>query len=353
VKLAFICDTHFGVRNDSPFFLDNALSFFENQFFPFLKDNNITQVIHLGDFFDRRKYVNFNTLSLVRKRFVDKLQEHNITFHITIGNHDTYFRNTNELNSLRELLTDRYDNIKLYENPTTINFDDFCFGIVPWVTKDNEAEVVDFISKCPCRMIGGHFEINGFQVVMGVKHSHGFTTEIFKRFDRVLSGHFHIKQSQGNIHYLGTQYQLNFSDVYSTKGFHVYDTETDEMDFIENVGNIFHVFNYDDSNQDEVKRIVKFINETNLKNGFIRVTVRSKARQEIFDKFIDALWDKGIQDLSVVEDQIDHKTSGVEFSESEDTMSIIGREIDAIERDVDKGKLKTLIRDLYMESLKI
>ena len=352
MKIALINDTHFGVRNDSPFFLENALSFFENQFFPYLKDNNITNVIHLGDFFDRRKYVNFNTLSSVQKRFIRKFKLENINLHITIGNHDTYYRNTNELNSLRELLSNKYDCITVYEHPTVIKFDDFCFGIIPWVTKENESEITDFLSKCPCRMIGGHFEIAGFEVISGVKHPHGFSSEFFKRFEYVLSGHFHIKQSQSNIYYLGTQYQMSFSDLHSTKGFHVYDTKKDTLEFIENKNNIFHLFVYDDSNVDEIKRIAKFIKETNLKNGFIRINVRSKSKQEIFDKFIDALWEKGIQDLSITEDVLEKSTS-VEFSDSEDTMSIIGREIDAIERDIDKVKLKTIIKDLYMESLSI
>lgn len=352
MKIAFICDTHFGVRNDSPFFLDNALTFFEKQFFPYLEEHNITNVIHLGDFFDRRKFVNFNTLSSVRKRILNVFDEKKINLHVTIGNHDTYFRNTNELNSLKELVTGRYDTIKIHEKATTLNFDDFCFGIIPWVTKENETEIVDFINNCPCRMIGGHFEIVGFQVIPGVKHQGGFNVSVFNRFDRVLSGHFHIKQSEKNIYYLGTQYQMNFSDVYVKKGFHVYDTVTDEMEFVENTNNIFHIFTYDDSSVDEIKRIAQFIKDTNLKGGFIRVTVRVKNKSEIFDKFIDALWEKGIQDLSVVEDQVE-KTTNVEFTESEDTMSIIGREIDAIERDIDKTKLKTIIRDLYMESLKI
>jgi predicted phosphodiesterase len=352
VKIAFICDTHFGVRNDSPFFLDNALTFFEKQFFPYLEEHNITNVIHLGDFFDRRKFVNFNTLSSVRKRILNVFDEKKINLHVTIGNHDTYFRNTNELNSLKELVTGRYDTIKIHEKATTLNFDYFCFGIIPWVSKENEPEIVDFINNCPCRMIGGHFEIVGFQVIPGVKHQGGFNVSVFNRFDRVLSGHFHIKQSEKNIYYLGTQYQMNFSDVYVKKGFHVYDTVTDEMEFVENTNNIFHIFTYDDSSVDEIKRIAQFIKDTNLKGGFIRVTVRVKNKSEIFDKFIDALWEKGIQDLSVVEDQVE-KTTNVEFTESEDTMSIIGREIDAIERDIDKTKLKTIIRDLYMESLKI
>lgn len=352
MKIAFLCDTHFGVRNDSPFFLENAISFFETVFFPYLKSNGITEVIHLGDFFDRRKFVNFNTLSSVRKRILNRFHNEGINLHITIGNHDTYFKNTNELNSLRELLTDRYSNITIYEDPTTIHFDDFCFGIVPWVTKENESRVVEFLKNCKCRMIGGHFEIIGFEVIAGVKQHEGFTSALFSRFDRVLSGHFHIKQSQGNIHYLGTQYQMNFSDISSKKGFHVYDTNMDIFEFIENENNIFHVFTYDDSNQDEIRKIAMFISERNLKNAFVRLTVRNKTKQNIFDKFIDALWEKGIQDLSVNEDPLD-KTTTVEFNESEDTISIIGREIDAIERDIDKVKLKTLISDLYMESLSI
>ena len=352
MKIAFISDTHFGCRNDSPIFLENSLQFFENQFFPYLKENKVDQVVHMGDFFDRRKYVNFNTLSLVRQRFINAFETENVKLHITIGNHDTYYRNTNNLNSLKELLTERYSNIKIYENPTEIMFDDFNFGIIPWVTKENEGEVVNFLQKCKSRIIGGHFEIVGFQVIPGVKHQNGFSVSMFNRFDKVLSGHFHIKQSEGNIHYLGTQYQMNFSDAYSRKGFHIYDTVSDTFEFIENKNNIFHIFNYDDSSPEEVKKIAKFLSDTNLKNGYIRVTVRNKTKQNIFDKFIDALWEKSIQDLSIIEDIID-KTTSVEFDESEDTISIIGREIDAIQRDFDKVRLKTLVRDVYMESLKI
>jgi hypothetical protein len=352
VKIAFLCDTHFGCRNDSPFFLENALSFFEKQFFPFLEKHNIKNVIHLGDFFDRRKYVNFNTLSAVRKRFINKIVSDEINLHITIGNHDTYFRNTNELNSLNELLNDRFPNIKVYEKPSKINFDDFCFGIIPWVTKENEPEVLDFISKCPCKMIGGHFEIVGFQVIPGIKHQGGFNISVFNRFDKVLSGHFHIKQTEGNIHYLGTQYQMNFSDVYSKKGFHVYDTETDELQFVENESNIFHLFTYDDSSPEELKNMAKFLKNNNLQGGFIRVNVRSKSKQEIFDKFISALWEKGIQDLSLIE-EVFESTSNIEFDETQDTMSIINAEIDSIPKDIDKYKLKNIIKDLYMESLKI
>ena len=94
MKLAIINDTHFGIRNDSPYFLEHSLEYFEKQFFPYLIENNIKTVIHLGDLFDRRKYINFNTLSQVRTRFFNYLKNNNIKLYITIGNHVTIGANT-------------------------------------------------------------------------------------------------------------------------------------------------------------------------------------------------------------------------------------------------------------------
>jgi len=353
VKIAFINDTHFGVRNDSPFFLQHILNYLENTFIPYLVDNKIDTVIHLGDFFDRRKYVNFNTLSSVRKQFIEPLQQHNITMYVTLGNHDTYYRNTNEVNSVKELLS-RYSNFVLLEEPTEVKFDHLCISVIPWITPDNLDSTLRFIKSSSCRVLCGHLEIAGFQVMSGVKHTHGLTAKEFDKFEMVLSGHFHIKQSEGNIFYLGSQYQMNFGDVNSKKGFHVLDTSTMELEFIENENDIFHTFTYDDSNDQGIKNIANFVSKSDLRGGFVRIFVRMKNKQNVFDKFLDALWGKQVQDISIVED-VSSVTSntGVDFDEGEDTMSIINREIDAIQRDIDKLKLKNIIKDLYMESLKI
>ena len=98
MKLCIINDTHFGVRNDSAVFLEHFILFFEEQFFPYCVDNNIDTVLHLGDFFDRRKYINFKVLNQVRKRIIDKFKDNNITLHVVIGNHDTFYKNTNTIN---------------------------------------------------------------------------------------------------------------------------------------------------------------------------------------------------------------------------------------------------------------
>ena len=44
MKIAIINDTHFGVRNDHQGFLDYMFQFFDEQFFPYLVENNIKTV---------------------------------------------------------------------------------------------------------------------------------------------------------------------------------------------------------------------------------------------------------------------------------------------------------------------
>jgi DNA repair exonuclease SbcCD nuclease subunit len=351
MKIAIINDTHFGVRNDSPFFLEQSLNFFENTFFPYLKKHNITNVIHLGDLLDRRKFVNFNTLSQVRKRFFKPLIDNNIKTYITIGNHDTYYKNTNSLNSINELFFNESDVINIVETPTVIDYDGLCVGIVPWVTRDNESECLNFIRKCKCPIIGGHFEISGFQVMNGVVHPVGLNKSIFDRFELVLSGHFHLKQNNGNIHYLGTQYELNFGDMNSPKGFHVLDSKTRDIEFIKNPNKLFHLIKYDDSTEEGIESIVS-VDFNQYKNGFIKVIVVNKTKPFAFDKFIDAIYTLNPQQLTIVEEYTD-KQNNIDIDITEDTMSIINKEIDLLNHVQDKSKLKVLIKDLYMESLTI
>ena len=352
MKIALINDNHICVRNDSPFFLDHILTFLENKFIPYLLENKIDTIIHLGDFFDRRKYVNFNTLSSVRKRFVEVLEQHNIQMHITLGNHDTYYRNTNDVNSIKEIFANN-KNINLIDEPCDLQFDNLCLSVIPWITQENQEKSFQYIKNSSCRVLCGHFEIIGFQVISGIKHTHGISASDLNKFEMVLSGHFHLKQNEKNIYYLGSQYQMNFGDVNWKKGFHVLDTSTMELEFIENEDSIFHTFSYDDSSPENVKLIANFVSKKSIKSSFVRIFVRQKTKQNIFDKFIDALYDRGVQDISIIDETNYTPSENTEFTEGEDTMSIINKEIDNIERDVDKVKLKMIIKDLYMESLTI
>ena len=71
MKVALINDQHFGGKQDSQNFSNYIEVFYREQFFPYLSENNICTVIDLGDTFDRRKFVNFNTLDKVRQFYFD------------------------------------------------------------------------------------------------------------------------------------------------------------------------------------------------------------------------------------------------------------------------------------------
>ena len=99
MKVAIITDQHFGARNDSIHFLDFYEKFYSETFFPEIDKENITKVLILGDTFDRRKYVNFYSLQRAKKMFFDPLAERDIEVHMLVGNHDTYYKNTNDVHS--------------------------------------------------------------------------------------------------------------------------------------------------------------------------------------------------------------------------------------------------------------
>ena len=116
--IAIINDTHFGARNDSPIFLDHFMEFWEKTFFPILEDRGIKRIIHLGDFLDRRKYVNFHTLNQVRTRFLEPLHNMGIEMDITLGNHDVFLKiptdSIPQLNCLHRILTFTFTNLRLF-----------------------------------------------------------------------------------------------------------------------------------------------------------------------------------------------------------------------------------------------
>jgi len=348
MKIAIISDTHFGYKNDSQFFLEESLKFFEEQFFPYVKEHNIKNVIHMGDLLDRRKYVNFLTLNQVHKRFASFFEENDVNLHITIGNHDTYFKNTNQVNSIKELFS-QYTKFNIFEEPGELDFEGLKIGFVPWVTYDNEDDCLDFIQSTAASILVGHFEINGFEVVSGIRHITGIDPLVYNQFDKVLSGHFHIRQSKGNIHYLGSQYQMNFGDVNCKKGFNVLDTETREIEFVENTRKIFHVLKYDDNTDIEVEKLTP----ENIKGCYIKLVVASKKKRKKFDEYVDYILSNEPHEFTLIEDFDNQEEMDDEIDVTQDTLTIIAKEIDNNDLIADKEAMKDLIKELYLESISL
>lgn len=345
-KIAVISDTHFGARNDSPIFLEHFIRFWDEVFFPTLKERGITRVIHMGDFMDRRKFVNFHTLSATRKFFVDKLAANGIHMDLIIGNHDAYYRNTITLNSPNELFGE-HPNITVYDKPSVVDLGGIEVGYVPWIAKNNQQECLDFIKSRPTDILFGHFEVTGCEAVAGVPHQEGMSPSILSAFDAVYSGHFHFKHSRENIHYLGTQYQMTFSDLGQVKGFHIFDTETRKMEFIENPVNMFHQLSYDDSETDYTVFDCK-----PYKDSFVRIMVKAKSRPIMYDNLIDRLNATPVHGITVIDmTEKQEQVDPTKIDMSKDTISLICEEIDRMENVLDPSRLKGIIREVYAESM--
>jgi DNA repair exonuclease SbcCD nuclease subunit len=172
LKVAIITDQHFGARNDSLTFLDFYQKFYDNTFFPTLDENGIDTVLILGDTFDRRKYVNFFSLQRAKEMFFDKLAERNIRVHMLAGNHDTYYKNTNDVNS-PDLLLVEYGNIDVISKPETIIIDGTRICMMPWICPDNYQESMDVITNTTAEICMGHFEIAGFSMYRGMESHDG------------------------------------------------------------------------------------------------------------------------------------------------------------------------------------
>ena len=348
MKIALINDTHFGARGDSQLFFDYFMKFFDEVFFPYLEENDIKTVIHAGDLMDRRKFVNFSILNQVRARFINKLKENNIDFHCILGNHDVYYRNTNNVNSVSELFS---NDINIYETPSIQNFDGLDIALVPWVNKENREECIKFIKTAAAPILVGHLELNGYQVMRGVKYSGGMDSKIFERYEKVLSGHFHCRQEKDNVYYMGTQYQITFADLEERKGFHVLDTETREIEFIENPNKMFHKLYYND---EEGPIDSKNLDFGDLTDCYVRLDVEYKKHPYSFDQFMDKLYEAGVAKITTVEESIDVLDNEEDLLDmAQDTVTLINNEIDLMEEVEDKTKLKKLIKDLYMESLSL
>lgn len=347
MKIALLNDTHTGIRNSSEVFLNNAAKFYDDVFFPYCLENNIKQIVHLGDYYDHRKFINFKALNHNRKHFLDKLRQHGITMDIILGNHDTYYKNTNDLNSLKELLGHFMNEIHIVQKPTVMDYDGFKFALLPWINQENYDESMSFIKNCKADWLGGHLELNGFNLMRGVVNTHGMDHKIFSRFERVLSGHFHTKSEKDNVTYLGTQMEFFWSDAHDPKYFHVLDTETRELEAIRNPHTIFEKIIYDDSKTDYSQ-----VEVDHLDKKFVKIVVVNKNDMFTFDRFVDRIQNRDIYELKIAENFNEFIGENVEDEgiSVEDTATLLDSYVDAVETDLDKDRLKIDMRNLLTEA---
>jgi len=346
MKVAIITDQHFGCRKNSKLFHDYFLKFYENVFFPTLEKEGITTVIDMGDTFDSRKGIDFAALTWAKDNYFDRLRNMGITVHTIVGNHTAYYKNTNDINAI-DLLLREYDNIPIYAETTPIEIDGLSILLVPWINKENEERSVAMINKSQSPVCMGHLELNGFRATPGHMMEHGMDWNIFDKFKKTFSGHYHCRSNQDNIYYLGNPYEMFWNDVNDeNRGFHLFDTETLEHTPVNNPYRLHHIIYYNDQDY-------QLFDARELEDKIVKVVVRTKSDRVKFEKFIDKLYNVNVAELKIVENFGIQETGEFEAFESEDTLSILSRYVNESEIDLDKSRIQKVLNDIYREACEL
>ena len=204
MKIGLITDTHYNFRKANKAFHEYFAKFYDEIFFPTLKKNKIKTVIHLGDAFDNRKGVDYWALDWAKENVYDRFQDLGITVYNIVGNHDAYYKNSNEINAIDTLLQ-QYYNVVRVSRPAEYIIEGMKTVLLPWICTDNEKETFELLDETEAKVVFGHLELNGFSVYPGHIHEEGLDKKVFQKFDRVYSGHYHTRSDDGKIFYLGNR----------------------------------------------------------------------------------------------------------------------------------------------------
>lgn len=327
-----VSDTHLGVNDNSDIWLDIIENFFK-YIVIYCKSNNISEILHLGDFFHHRKNLNVKTFNVASKIF-SHLKFHNINITITLGNHDLYYKNSLLTNSLIPF-AQSYDNVTIVSEPTSyLNNDRWI--VSPWNTipdGDNTGKI-----------LFSHLEINGFAINSSGTEFKGSKMNIkdFSAFDAVYSGHFHTKSSNANIVYIGAPYPMTFNDEGNESGFYVFD-EQEQLNFIK-YENTPKFISLSTDNLDFDKSII----ESNVIRFTFNKDLGSIKNQKVIDHLQSFNPLKLQINYQIKEDDADLQLDENEAFDISDNSQVIREYIDnkTFPEHIDKDTLKGYIKEL-------
>jgi len=220
-KYVLVTDTHLGRSNENELYLNTTLNLF-NVIIEYCIDNNIKDIIHCGDFFDKKifgsKNITYKTIEISEQIF-QNITNNGLTLYIIVGNHDLILKTQNIPNSLT--FFKNYNINLIDEEPFILNN----ITLAPWKYDIAELDDNDILL--------GHFEINGCyrDNKTTIDDVNNYSINDFNHFKQVYSGHIHLTQKNKNIMYIGSPYQMNYGDPYIDRGFYVL-TENNELEMI-------------------------------------------------------------------------------------------------------------------------
>jgi len=345
MKVAIITDQHFGFKKGSKLYLDYFQKFYDEVFFPKIEKLGIRTVLDLGDTFDNRKGVDLYSLEWAKTSYFDRLSDLGVNLISIVGNHTAYYKNTNDINTI-DLLLREYDNIRIVSECEQITVGNLDVLFIPWINQENSERTYKMIKESKAKVAMGHLELNGFVATHGHTMEHGADFDCYNKFKQVFSGHYHTRSNNGKIYYLGNPYEMFWNDVNDKRGFHIYDTETLKLKTVNNPNTLYKIINYNDT----PRQLFKFSEYT---GKIVKVVVRQKSSEKEYDMFMDALFKANPVDVKVVERTDDLIFGGEIVEQTEDTMTLLDKYVDDLETNLNKSRIKGLIKEIYQEACEV
>lgn len=356
-KVAIIGDMHFGIKAGNPYFLVFQIWWLEEALKK-MQAMGITTIIQTGDMFDTRALIKLNVLHFFMNDFARLLKKYGIELWITYGgNHDMFYRDSNEISSIDilKLLSD--DKITFEVNKDHVGLMQWRgknLAFMPWINKNNKVRLFEELSEVKADYVFGHFELVGMPMIPGVLCEHGIDPKELKNFKRVISGHFHTVSTHTNCTMVGTPYHLTWGDVQdgNNRGFWTLDLDTDELEIHQNEDHmtLFSVITYDPTVKYDAAWLEPY------KGTIAKILVKEKPEAKHYKKFVELLMKADMIDYKII-DTTTVEVEKVEISEevlSLDTLSAMNAYIDKQENEeINKDRLKSLAKDIYMEAINI
>lgn len=227
LKKGGLCtDIHFGKKANSQLHNEDCLNYLD-WFCNKVKEENCDYVAFLGDWNENRSALNIATLNYSYKG-AKKLNDLGIPVYFIVGNHDLYHRYSREVHSVINF--NEFSNFVLIENPTVV---DDIYGkvlFVPYIFHEEYSQLTKYLD---IPIWAGHFEFKGFEVTgYGMIMPTGPDPKDFSGPKHIFSGHFHKRQADQNVIYIGNCFPMDFGDSGDlNRGMTVYEHDTDTVTF--------------------------------------------------------------------------------------------------------------------------
>lgn len=361
MKIMILGDLHWGARSDNTTFLESFADYFDNVFFPLVEKTKPDIIVQVGDVFDKRSYLNVNTLYYVRTRFIEPLRKVGIPSFILPGNHDIYFKNTNRVNSFEEVFgylpeakdqKESVHDVHLVLKPTEVAG----LLLMPWISPDDAEQSLAALRATSARYCFGHFDFAGFDFGGGRKSEEGFDRDLFKQFELVISGHYHTRQKSGNIFYCGVPYEKTWEDYDNWVGVHILDTETGKVTAYPNNNRMHYVVNWRDGGYDISPAVGDCLDDlASLAKKIVRVMVHDNKHPVKLEKLIGKISAVKPESVTVV-----HKSLSVDGAKvldelreanPDDTITTIRTYVGNMEGVPEKDAVLEILVDLHSKAV--